>query len=497
MIDVLMTHSYFMRFDKKQWRTMQPYPPLGTLYAASVLRESDIRVGLFDAMLAVSERELEKYIETLSPKIVAIYDDCFDYLTKMCLERMRIAAFKMIGIAKRRGCTVIISSSDSADHVPEYLSKGADFVIKGEGEHTLLELCERILGRSRTDLAEVSGLAFKSREGKHRGDRIIQTRPRFPVKDLDSLPFPAWDLVDVDEYRRRWTSHGYFSMNMVTTRGCPYGCNWCAKPIYGRGYNSRSARNVVEEIEFLKDKYSPDHIWFCDDIFGLKPGWLSEFSSEIERQKLDIRYKCLSRPDLLLKDDSINSLARSGCETVWMGAESGAQKILDAMEKGTTVEQIAVATRKLKGKGIGVGYFVQFGYPGETYADVLKTFDLVKKELPDELGVSVSYPLPNTKFYNMVQDTLGAKKNWMESNDLALLFPSEFKPRFYRVLHKVIHKLHRILRIARGRESLNPRTILVFFYNIATLVVYHVFLQALRRRNPDRILFNHGVGNAS
>jgi radical SAM superfamily enzyme YgiQ (UPF0313 family) len=482
MAEVLLTHSYFMRFDKKQWRTMQPYPPLGTLYAASVLRNAGITVSLFDSMLAESEFELENYIRKCSPRIVAVYDDSFNYLTKMCLERMRIAAFKMIEIAKREKCIVVVSSSDSADHAEEYLSHGADYVIKGEGEMTLLELCTNIL-RPQADLRhEIDGLSFVE------NDHVIDTEARKPFRNLDSLPFPAWDLVDVENYRKNWlASNGYFSMNIVTTRGCPFRCNWCAKPIYGRGYNSRSPENVVEEMIFLKGHYSPDHIWFCDDIFGLKPGWLNEFQKELELSGLNIKYKCLSRPDLLLKENSFSTLAVSGCETVWIGAESGAQKILDAMDKGTTVEQIRMATGRLKENGIRVGYFLQFGYPGESYGDILKTFDLVKQEMPDEIGVSVSYPLPNTKFYKIVEKTLGGKRNWLESNDLALLFPGEFKPHFYRTLHKIIHKLHRTLRIVKRREKITPRTVFAFLFNSITLVLCHVVLQLERTRNPRRI----------
>ncbi len=488
--DVLLTHSYFMRFDKKQWRTMQPYPPLGTLYAASVLRNSGIGVSLFDSMLAKSEYEFDHYIKEYSPRIVAIYDDSFNYLTKMCLARMRAAAFLMIRIARCHGCTVIVSSSDSADHVQEYLLRGADFIINGEGELTLLELCQRILRNASADMRDISGLSYKEHL------KIITTPPRKPIGELDSLPIPAWDLVDVQKYKRYWSKHGYFSMNMVTTRGCPFGCNWCAKPIYGRGYNSRSAKNVVEELKLLKEKYNPDHIWFCDDIFGLKLGWISEFQTMIEQSGLKIEYKCLSRPDLLIKENSFSKLASSGCETVWMGAESGAQKILDAMDKGTTVEQIRQATRRLKEKGIKVGYFLQFGFPGESYDDILKTFNLVKREMPDKIGMSVSYPLPNTKFHKMVEKTLGEKRNWLDSNDMALLFPGEFKPYFYRTLHKVLHKLHRILRIARRREKLTPRTILAFMFNCVTLVLFHVILQLERARNPNRISLDHDIQEA-
>ncbi len=482
MTDVLLTHSYFMRFDKKQWRTMQPYPPLGTLYAASVLRNASITVSLFDSMLAESENELEDYIKKSSPRIVAIYDDSFNYLTKMCLERMRVAAFRMIAIAKERHCIVVVSSSDSADHVDEYLSHGADYVIKGEGEMTLLDLCTGILKSTGSNTREIQGLSFLE------SGRVVETIPRRPIRDLDSLPLPAWDLVDIENYRTRWlAANGYFSMNVVTTRGCPFHCNWCAKPIYGRGYNSRSPKDVVQEIASLKKNYNPDHIWFCDDIFGLIPGWLNDFQNEIKCSGLNVKYKCLSRPDLLLRENSFSTLASSGCQTVWMGAESGSQKILDAMDKGTTVEQIRLATRKLKENGIRVGYFLQFGYPGESYEDILKTFDLVKLEMPDEIGMSVSYPLPNTEFYNMVEKTLGRKRNWLESDDLALLFPGEFKPQFYRTLHKVLHKLHRVLRIGNGKERLTPRTILSFLFSGVTLAFYRAVLHFERTRNPHRV----------
>ncbi len=486
MTDVLLTHSYFMRFDKKQWRNMQPYAPLATLYAASVLRSGGIDVALFDSMLAESESMLAVSLRRHHPEIVAIYDDCFNYLNKMCLERMRLAAFEMIAIAKREGKTVIVFSSDSADHADEYLSRGADFIIKGEGEQTLLELCGELLA-GRRDFRHVNGIVFAG-EG-----RIIETMPRLPTKHLDSLPSPAWDLIDMAMYKQAWKRHGHFSMNVVTTRGCPFGCNWCAKPIYGRVYNSRSPQNVVNEIMFLKERYGPEHIWFCDDIFGLRPGWLEEFSEAASGSGMEIRYKCLSRPDLLLKENTFAALARSGCETVWLGAESGSQAILDAMEKGTTVDQIRLATRRLKEERIKVGYFIQFGYPGESYSDIRKTLELVSDEHPDEIGVAVSYPLPNTKFFEMVRAKLGNKRNWYDSDDLAPLFPGEFKPIFYKVLHRVIHSIHRVKRIAGRLEKITPRTVLAFGYNAMKLPFYFIMLQLTRRRNPNRVRLHEDV----
>jgi len=264
------------------------------------------------------------------------------------------------------------------------------------------------------------------------------------MNDLDRLPLPAWDLVDVESYRRIWMDHhGYFSLNISTTRGCPYKCNWCAKPIYGNRYHARSPRHVVEEIKLLKERYQFDHIWMCDDIFGLKPGWVQEFAELVEREQLSFRFKIQSRADLLMQENYVEALARAGCENSWMGAESGSQKILDAMDKGTTVEQIAGATRLLREHRIRVSFFIQFGYPGETREDIELTIRLIKSLKPDNIGISVSYPLPGTVFYERVKSELKEKTNWTDSDELRLMFRSTYSPAFYKQLHRYVHKTYR------------------------------------------------------
>jgi radical SAM superfamily enzyme YgiQ (UPF0313 family) len=237
--------------------------------------------------------------------------------------------------------------------------------------------------------------------------------------------------------------NGYFSLNMATTRGCPFKCNWCAKPIYGNRYNSRSPEKVVEELLMLKAKYRFDHIWFCDDIFGLKPGWVTRFADLMEEKGLRINYKIQSRADLLVQENYIEALARSGCSNVWMGAESGSQKILDAMDKGTKVEEIREATRLLKKHGIMPAFFLQFGYPGETIGDIRLTIDLLNELLPEDIGISVSYPLPGTKFYENVKAELKDKQNWTDSDDLALMFRNAYPPEFYKELHRFVHRNYR------------------------------------------------------
>lgn len=449
MRKILFTHSYFYKFDPKQWEAKQPYPPLGTIYAAAVMREAGYEVSLFDTALIDSPEKIIPVMEKENPAYLVIYDDGFNYLTKMCLTNMREAAFRMAEIAKQKGITVIASSSDAADHYEKYINHGVDFVIIGEGEITLKELINAI-EKGETDLNKIDGLAFKFR------DKIIKTSARQIVKELDSFPMPAWDLIDVSSYKKIWLeNHGYFSMNIATTRGCPFKCNWCAKPIYGNRYNSRSPISVAEEIEYLMKNFNAEHFWMCDDIFGLKPGWVQEFRNVVKAKGLRFKYKIQSRVDLLLHEDTIAALADSGAETVWLGAESGSQKILDAMDKGTTVEQIYQATRLLKKNRIRPAFFLQFGYLGEEKEDIQMTINMVLDLMPEEIGISVSYPLPGTKFYDKVKEQLKEKTNWTDSDELALMYKGTFSPKYYKKLHRYVHKVYR-----RKQSILNLKNII-------------------------------------
>jgi anaerobic magnesium-protoporphyrin IX monomethyl ester cyclase len=462
MAEVLISNTYFLQFDKKQLRQMQPYAPLGTLYAASVLRAAGYSVLFHDTMFCKSAKDIIPKFEIDHPKFFVICDDGFNYLTKMCLTNMRQAAFEMISIAKGYSCTVIVSGSDSTDHAEQYLQQGADFIVKGEAEITLLNLLEK-LSTGETDLTSVKGLAFKSAGG------ITSTVSREVLRDLDSLPAPAWDLADVDLYRKKWKEkNGRFSMNMVTTRGCPFKCNWCAKPIYGNRYNSRSPESVVSEISMLLEKFHPDHFWFCDDIFGLKPGWIAEFSRLVQQQNLKFRFKIQCRVDLLLEENNIGWLAKAGCDEVWLGAESGSQKILDAMDKGTQVQQIYNCARLLKKHHIKPCFFLQFGYPGETQEDIQATKKMLLDLMPHDIGISVSYPLPGTKFYENVKAALKTKVNWTDSDDLALMYEGTYSALFYRKLHRYIHKLY---RREQGFQSLKQ---LFSFSSIDTIQWYRI-----------------------
>ena len=433
---ILFTHSYFLRFDAKQFKTAMPYPPLGTLYAMSYLREHGYDVKLFDSMFCFSAKDIHSTIDEFEPDVFISYDDGFNYLTKMCLTNMREACFDMQEYAKSKGCKVIVSSSDATDHLVDYLKHGADAIVLGEAEQTVLELCHAFKVNSGIEF--ISGIAFTNNNG------LVKTKPRSVLKDLDVLQPPAWDLIDITEYKNMWMkNHGYFSLNFVTTRGCPYKCNWCAKPIYGNRYNSHSPENIVLEIKKWQEKFGFTHIWFADDIFGLKPNWLKDFEYYIKKEKVAVRYKIQSRADLLLEEDNIMHLANSGCDMVWMGAESGSQKILDAMDKGTKVEQIYRATRLLKKHNISVSLFLQLGYLEETIDDIKLTIKMVEDLLPDDIGISVSYPLPGTLFYDKVKEQLKDKSNWTDSDDLDMMFKNTYHKDFYKQLQRYIHRRYR------------------------------------------------------
>jgi anaerobic magnesium-protoporphyrin IX monomethyl ester cyclase len=454
MARVLFTHGHLLRFDRKQQAIGKPYPPLGTITAAAHLRALGHQVALFDPMLDDDISDFQTALKRVAPTLVVIYDDVFNWFTKMCLGRMRQAALEMARQARAAGARVVVSGHDAADAPEVYLAAGADYVIVGEGELTLGDLVAR-LDTAPTgalpNVDDIPGLVFRQR------GMLRKTGARPLLKDLDLLPLPAWDLVDVGRYRRFWKQrHGYFSLNLVTTRGCPYLCNWCAKPVYGNTYHTRSPDQVIAEIRLLRERYAPDHLWFCDDIFGLKARWLFPFAERVEAEGLATPFLCQTRADLMT-EENVRALRRAGCAEAWMGVESGSQAVLDAMDKGITLAQVRGAVTRLRADGIRIGFFLQFGYPEEGWREIEMTRQMVRELAPDEIGISVSYPLPGTKFHQRVRGRMGDKRNWAQSDDLDPLFPGPFSRDFYQTLSRTVHAEFRTRRALRTLRTLTAR----------------------------------------
>jgi anaerobic magnesium-protoporphyrin IX monomethyl ester cyclase len=431
---ILLAHSYFMRHDAKQQARCTPYSPLSTLIVAAMLREQGHAVSLFDATFAEGVKDFEAMLDRFPGAPVAIMEDNFNFLTKMCTERRRSAAFALIAAARQRGSRVFVNGPDSSDRPQLYLLAGADAVLLGEGEAALVEIAAAVSAASPERLRDIAGIILPDGEMD-----MGRTTPRGNQRALDELPLPAWDLIDTESYRNAWTNrHGRFSWNMATSRGCPYACNWCAKPIFGRGYEQRSAGLVAQELRALKDRINPDHIWFADDIFGLTTEWLQDFAREVALLDARTPFMMQSRVNLM-KPAAVAALAAAGAEEVWLGVESGSQKILDAMEKGSSVAQARTATRLLKAAGIRACWFIQLGYPGETWDDISLTRNLIADERPHDIGVSVAYPLPGTRFYELVKPRLGERRNWRDSDDLAMLFEGTYSTPFYRLVRDHLH----------------------------------------------------------
>jgi len=431
---ILLTHSNILENDPKQKQKMQPYPPLATIQAGAILREAGFDVLFFDPTFHKNLKDFDRILRSFRPDVLLIFEDYFNFITKMCLRHMRETAQLMCKAASDSGAVTIVASPDTSDHPEEFLKEGIDYVLIGEADETVKELCLALASGSDPSQNDIAGVAYRLPNGN-----IRKTAPRPLLCDLDVLPMPAWDLVEVESYRNAWNKHhGYSSLNLVASRGCPFSCNWCAKPIWGRHYVQRSVKQVVEELKWISQNIGPDHIWFADDIFGLSESWLIDFESALSAENTRVGFTIQSRADLLTPK-AISALKNSGCAEIWLGAESGSQKILDAMNKGIKVEDLRNAVNDLKKTGIKTGLFFQFGYPGETLEDIIASADLIRETLPEKIGVSVTYPLPGTPLYESVKMHMLEKTNWEDSNDLAMLFQGAYATQFYRMLHQVLH----------------------------------------------------------
>jgi len=438
MLSILVCHSYFLRFDPKQVERGKPYPPLATLQVAAILRQAGHRVELFDAMLADGIEEYDRKLDAVQPQVVLFYEDTFNFLSKMCLGKMRQAACRMIATAHGTGARVIASGPDVSDAPETYLRAGADVALVGEGLTTLLDLIRKL----NSDLQTATGELIQGLLGTVTllNDSVMKTDgAKALATAAQASELAAWDLLDMDRYRSAWVkTHGYFSLNMAASRGCSFRCSWCAKPIWGNQYLQRNATAVAAEMIYLKRTFNPDHVWFADDIFGFRVDWVNQFANAVSATGGAIPFTIQTRADLL-SERMAAALNAAGCKEVWLGAESGSQRVLDAMNKGTTVAEIVTARARLKSAGIRVGFFIQLGYLDEQLSDILATRALLEVARPDDVGVSVSYPLPGTKFYELVKAQLGGKTHWQDSDDLAMLFQGTYTSEFYRAIRNLIH----------------------------------------------------------
>lgn len=439
-MNVLLTHGYFLAEDAVEERIMKPYPPLGILYISAFLEECDIDHKVLDTTFSSEELWYQEVLE-YKPDVIAFY---VNLMTKVKVIHLiqRLKADPQLARLK-----VVLGGPDITYNKESYLATGADFLVIGEGEETFTELVQAISANESFD--HIEGLVYRL-EGQ-----LVENPSRTKIKDLDTLPLPNRSRFPIEKYLETWKSaHGKSALNISTQRGCPYTCKWCSTAVYGQSYRRRSPENVVRELKEVQEQYNPDTFWFVDDVFTVSHKWMRGFAKAVKEANLKVQYECITRAERL-NDEVIQILAETGCFRIWIGAESGSQKIIDAMDRRVDVDLVRdqlVASRKA---GIETGTFIMVGYPGETYTDIMHTVRYLESALPDQFTITKSYPIKGTALYDEVEEKINVRPDWNTSTDRDLDFPRKYPNWFYDMAIRYIY--NRVQR-KRGEGSLLTST---------------------------------------
>lgn len=414
-MDVLLTHGYFLYDDPHELAVMKPYPPLGLLYINSHLKAQGIDSHIFDTTFS-SIADLGTYLRDARPPVVGIYANL--------MTRSRV--LRVIAAAREIGSTVVVGGPDPANYLDEYLSRGADVIAIGEGELTLQELVPHLAKHGLQQLEKVNGIAYRDAAGE-----IVRNEPRTMIAELDAQPFPDRAAIDLHKYIDVWRQHhGMGSVSLITARGCPFTCTWCSHSVFGYSHRRRSPTNVVDEVEHVVDTYHPDLLWYADDVFTINHKWLFDYAAEMERRGFKLPFETISREDRL-NEEVVATLARMGCYRLWLGAESGSQRVLDLMKRRTNAERVQAMTHLLQKYGIEVGMFIMLGYDGEEPSDLQATVDHLKAAGPNTFLTTVAYPIKGTPYYQSVSDRVIARRNWEEGSDRDYTVAGRRSTRYY------------------------------------------------------------------
>jgi len=416
-MDLLLVHPYFLADDPVEREIMRPYPPLGILYLSSHLRRAGLGVGVFDGTFE-SVDALVARLERERPAVVGLY----------CNLMTKRQALRLIPACRRVGARIVLGGPDPPYHADEYLARGADVIVVGEGERTLEALVPRLVARpGARDLADIAGLVYRDETGA-----VVRTPPRALLPDLDAQPWPDRDAIDVEAYLRAWRArHGAGSVSLVTARGCPYTCAWCSRSVFGDTHRRRSPVRVADEVAHIVERYRPDRLWYADDVFTIHHGFLHAYAAEMAARNLRVPFECISRAERITEPVA-DALVRLGCARLWIGSESGSQRVLDAMDRRVSVEQVRRAARMLQTRGIRVGMFIMLGYDGERHEDLAATVAHLKRSSPDEFLTTVAYPIKGTPYYESVKDRLVEPGDFASTTDRDVDVAGRPGPRYYR-----------------------------------------------------------------
>jgi len=438
---ILLTHGYFINEDPSELRIMKPYPPLGILYISAYLNEKGVENKIFDTTFS-SKEKLKKYLLDEKPDYTAIY---VNLMTKLnVLEIIKFIKSEN-ELAKTK---IILGGSEVRYNAKDFIYHGADFVVIGEGEETFYELITTLEGGNEKSIYDVKSIGYFDKYGEP-----YFTEERALIKNIDELPFPNREGININDYQNAWKrKHNLDAVSVSTMRGCPYTCRWCSRAVYGLTYRRRSPENVVEELKFIKNKYNPDSLWFVDDVFTVSHKWLFQFNDELKKNKLKIKYECITRADRM-NELVIEAMKESGCFRVWIGAESGSQKIIDAMDRRVKVEQVQEMIRLSKKHGIQTGTFIMLGYPGETENDIEETIIHLKKSNPDHFTITVAYPIKGTEFFQEIEANQTEVFKWENNSDRDRDFKRTYPRKYYNFA------VRRVVNEIKFHQKINNKTI--------------------------------------
>jgi radical SAM superfamily enzyme YgiQ (UPF0313 family) len=447
-MDVLLAHGYYLNQDPHELAVMKPYPPLGILYISAYLKSRGFSVGVFDSTFR-QPADFEALLAAERPSVVGLY----------CNLMTKFNILAMIQQARQAGARVVLGGPEPPYYAEDYLARGADVVVVGEGEAAMEQLVAELAAHGPHDLGHVPGIVYRDGDGQ-----AVRTPPRPMLKQLDSLPFPDRAAIDLDEYVRVWREHhGRGSVSLICARGCPYHCDWCSHSVYGETHRRHSPARMADEVQQILDVYHPDQLWYADDVFTIKHSWFFEYAAELEKRSLRLPFECISRADRL-NEKVVETLAHMGCYRLWIGSESGSQRVLDAMRREVTVEEVQAMTHLCQKHGIEIGMFIMLGYPGEEQVDLQATVDHLKRANPDIFLTTVAYPIKGTGYYRKVEDDLLARAGWEARTDRDLTVAGRRSRRYYESairwmvgevgLHKGLHNGRKnVVQIARSAAN--------------------------------------------
>jgi|SRR6185312_13874039 len=417
---LLLTHGYFLAEDLKERQIMKPYAPMGILYLSSHLRAKGFDVEIYDSTFG-SRDELFRKLKQGPPAALGIYANLMT----------RANVTETIGVARAAGWRVIAGGPEPANYAEEFLDAGAEIVAAGEAELTLEQLMAAEFDSNAWPV--IDGIIFRDGNGA-----TVRNKPALLLTDLDGQPWPDREHIDIPRYLQTWREHhGMSSISVITARGCPYKCNWCSHSVYGHTHRRRSPRAVADEIEWLMGRYTPDMLWIADDVFTIHPGWLLEYAAELKRRGIRIPFECITRADRV-NERIADTLRELNCMRVWIGSESGSQRILDSMQRGVTVAQVRHAVGLCKNRGIETGMFLMWGYDGEDIGDIEATVDHVKQCRPDIFFTTVSYPIKGTPYFEKVASRVVNIRPWRQTTDRELRIRGRHSRRFYQYADELL-----------------------------------------------------------